>query len=188
MIKQQILWVLLMLGVGSFMLGGCQSQQPVMPTKQSATLEVETQSTATQISTLSSPLSSPVSPPPQPTPTFPKPTTGQAAIRGALFSNITQRPVAETLFYLTPGLGEQGDQFPPLLAGPQEKDIQGYTDKQGWFTLNDVPPGTYYLIIWAPLSWTPLAQVDGANVGEPIQLDLKPNQTLDLGEMVTRWP
>ena len=187
MIKRQIQWLILIFGLGSFILGGCQSQPPIVPTEQSATPEIEAQSTATQISALSSPLTSPV-PSPQPTPTISKPRAGQAAIRGALSSNITQRPIAETLFYLTPGLGEQGDLFPPLLAGPQEKDIQGYTDKQGWFTLSNVPPGTYYLIIWAPLSWTPLSYIDGANVGEPIPLDLQPDQTLDLGEMITRWP
>jgi hypothetical protein len=186
-INRQIHWGVLSLGLGIFILGACQAQPPIVPTEQSTTPTVEAQATATQISALSSPLNSPV-PTPQPTPTISKPAAGQAAIRGALSSNITQRPIGETLFYLTPGLGEQGDLFPPLLAGPQENDIQGYTDKQGWFTLSNVPPGTYYLIIWAPLSWTPLSYIDGASVGEPILLDLQPDQTLDLGEIITRWP
>lgn len=170
-----------------FLLSGCQSEPPAS-TEQAATPAVEVQPTSTALSVQSSPLSSPVSPIPQPTPTIAKPAKGKAAIRGAIISTTTQRPVGDTLIYLTAGLGEKKDLFPPLLAGPQEKDIQGYTDKQGWFTVNNVPPGNYYLIIWAPLSWTPLNHAQGANAGQPILLKLQPDQTLDLGEMTVIWP
>lgn len=175
----------------------CRSEQ--LPSPGEKFDQVEVQPAPGELSVSSSPLSSPIEPPsvlsspvesstPQATPTFPSPAAGKAAIRGALIVNATQRPLPETQFYLIPGVGEQADQLPPVLAGPQENDLWNYTNKQGWFALTEIPPGSYYLAIWAPLNWVILPEDDGANANTPLLLKLKPGQTLDLGTRIIDWP
>jgi hypothetical protein len=179
---------LLALTVVVFM-GGCQLGQRAGQTEQSSVPTIQVQPTATSLPISASPLSSPVDTPTvRPTPTIPTPAQGKAVIRGSLISSVTQQPIGETLFYLTPGVGENGDRVPPILAGPLEKDIRGLTDKQGGFDLNAIPPGNYFMIIWAPLNWVVLAEITGSNSVTPILLDLQPDQVRDLGEMVISWP
>jgi hypothetical protein len=181
--RREFVWLaVLMLMLAA--IAGCQSQQPTVQREDSDASSVAIQPTATQDTTFSSPFRSPVdSPTSWPTPTFPRAVAGKAVIRGALISSTTQRPVSETPIYLTPGIGEQGDQLPPLLTGPQEQDVRGYTDEKGWFAINDISPGTYYMIIWAPLNWIVLEKN-----GTPVQLNLQPDQVVDLGEMIIDWP
>lgn len=176
-------------------IGGCRPEERTVETippttedqsvTQSGSPEA-VQPTATQPSSFVSPLNSPIATP-RPTPTFPSPAKDKAAVRGGLMSLATQRPIAETNVYLTLGVGEQGDQPPHVLAGPQENDIRGFTDERGWFAIDDVPPGTYILIIWAPLHWVVLSTGEG-DMATPTSLVLEAGQVLDLGEMRIWWP
>lgn len=185
--RKKYIWVFsLLLFVANLTLAACQTDQP-SPTIASTPAEVVT----TEASTLSSPLSSPIVPttPPEPTPTAPAPAEGQAAIYGTLIVNDGRNtPLIETPLYLTPGIGENKDELPPLLVGVQEGDIRGFTDKQGHFAINNIPPGTYYLIIWAPLSWIPYHKVVGPEQMELILITLEADQTLALGEQIINWP
>jgi hypothetical protein len=131
---------------------------------------------------------SPISPSPTPTPapTLARPAPGEAAIQGKLIVTGTQQPLSETVFYLTPGIGEQGDEPPVALGAIQAQDIQGRTEMDGSFVLTDVPPGNYYMVIWAPLNWSILPEPDQDET--PRLLELEAGQTLNLGEMVIIWP
>ena len=114
-------------------------------------------------------------------------TDSRPAIRGKLISSMTQIPIAETAVYLTKGAGENNDLLPLVLVGPLDDDILGFTDKQGYFLFSNVPPGIYYLIIWSPINWVPLSNAT-TNPDDPIQIVLKENQYLNLGEIVVNWP
>lgn len=132
---------------------------------------------------------SPVSPPPTPTATPPEVAADEGAIQARLISNVTQQPVGGTQFYLLPAVGDlDNPQVPPLLTGPNEDDVQGFTEDDGWLVLNNIPPGDYFLILWAPLSWVPLAEGTGPKVGKAILLNVEPGQTLNFGEMIILWP
>jgi hypothetical protein len=98
-----------------------------------------------------------------------------------------KEPIAETYFYLTPGVGEHGDQIPRLLTGAGPKDIQSHTDRQGWFAVDNIPPGTYFMVVWAPLAWAVLETEEG-DATAPVPLKLEPGKVLDLGELRIIWP
>ena len=195
--KKRCIWQILLSLSLIIVMAGCQFEQPGGQEDKSE--PAEARPTPVEESVSSSPLSSPIESPslqnspleqptPLATPTFPRPAANKAAIRGALIVNATQSPLPETQFYLVSAIGEQADQLPPILAGPQEGDLWGYTDKQGWFALTDIPPGAYYLAIWAPLNWVVLSEDDGANANTPLLLKLEPEQTLDLGTRIINWP
>jgi len=181
-------WIINLLLLSASLVLGCQSEQPdVTPP-----LATETEPTAIPTTISQSPLSTPVSPISQPTqsptPTAPKLSTGKSVIYGRLLiDDGHQTPLAETALYLTPGIGENGDQLPPLLVGVQEGDVRGFTDAEGGFAIDDIPPGKYYLIIWAPLSWIPLHDVYNGQI-DIILLELQADQILDLGEKAINWP
>lgn len=185
-------------------LTSCQGQPTALPTPDAGvptetlpaptatpTPEPSPTPTATAPVAFSSPLElhSPVPTPISPvaTPTFPRPASGKAALRGGLYSPIMKEPIAGTYFYLTPGVGEHSDQMPPLLKGAGPYDIPGHTDEQGWLALDNIPPGTYYMVIWAPLAWDVLETVEGSAVA-PMPLRLEAGKVLDLGEVSVNWP
>lgn len=122
-----------------------------------------------------------------PTPTAPTPAQGKGVVRGGFFSTTTDMAVAETSVYLVRGVGPERDEMPPVWPGPVEGDVKGRTDKQGWFVISDVPPGVYYVAIWAPLDWFILDEYrDGMR--QPTALDVHADQVVDLGYMVVSWP
>jgi hypothetical protein len=148
------------------------------------------------ISSLPTPPRSPVQPPSPLQPAthesivdVPAPSQNKAAISGLFYSYTSKQEVPQTLFYLTPAVGPDKLQMPALLTGPEVSagDIQGQTDQLGQFTLNDIPPGNYYLIIWAPpYSWSE-AQMS-PNDPSPRLISLSPNQSLPLGTVYVSWP
>ncbi len=165
-----------------FFIVGCASVKPIIP------IVERTVYAPSVLETEQSFVNSPVSPIIQAQPTvFPNPKYGQAAVYGSLISSMTQIPIAETAVYLTRGIGENSDLLPPILIGPLDNDIIGFTDKQGNYMFSDVLPGIYYLIIWSPVNWVPLSNAV-TNPNEPLQLVLKENQALDNGEIIVNWP
>ena len=88
----------------------------------------------------------------------PAPLPGKAAISGVLYSFNSSQIVPGTLFYLTKAVGDDKQSMPFVLIGPNDEagDIRGQSDAKGQFTLNAVPPGSYFLIIWnPPYDWEP---------------------------------
>ena len=133
-----------------------------------------------------------------PTPTFianpppapaeaPQPASGKASISGVFYSSYAGRAIKETAFYLVRAVGVNNDEMPAILPVDQQPgDIVGETDDAGQFALTDVPPGNYYLLLWAPYTWRP-AQV-GPDDPQPRLLKLAADQRLALGVAYVSWP
>ncbi len=121
-------------------------------------------------------------------PDVPVPEAGKAAISGVLYSISSQSPVPGTLCYLTPGRGESQQDPPTVLAGPREAngDIRGTSDTKGWISLNNIPPGNYYLVMWAPYDW--LVAQESETDPTPRLISVEPDQQLNLELIHVTWP
>lgn len=118
----------------------------------------------------------------------PSPQSGKAAVSGMLFSFTISQVLPETAFYLTPAVGPEHRDVPPLLTGPdpEKGDLSAASDAQGAFRLNDIPPGNYFLVVWAPYNWSvAVTSVTGAT---PLLIELGPDERLPLGVVYVSWP
>ncbi len=118
----------------------------------------------------------------------PKPETGKAALSGVLYSYTINSVIPGTPIYLTPAIGENKDQVPLALVGPQESrgDIIGTTDENGYILMNNLPPGNYYLVVWAPLNWSVVETADKNQT--PLMIVLKSDESLNLDVAYVSWP
>ncbi len=118
-------------------------------------------------------------------PTPPIPESGKASISGLLYSITGDGPIPGTLYYLTPAT-EQGKP-PNILVGPRNGvEIRGLSDERGRVVLNNIPPGRYYLVVWAPYNWI-LAVESEVNM-TPRLIVLGPDQRVNLGIICLPWP
>jgi hypothetical protein len=126
--------------------------------------------------------------PPDPPSAAPDPETGKASISGALYSWTTKIRIAGTYSYLTLAPDRSKNQPDPLLAGPKKElgDIAFTTDEKGNFEINNIPPGKYILVIWAPYTWD-FAQVSETD-STTLIIDLKPDTRNPLGVVYVGWP
>jgi hypothetical protein len=126
--------------------------------------------------------------PPDPPVSAPEPETGKASISGALFSYTQKVRLAGTISYLTPATGDHKDQMPSVLIGPnaEKGDYAFKTDDKGNFELNNIPPGKYFMIVQAPLTWDEV--VTSETDMKPLLFDLQANQKHILGTLVVSWP
>ncbi len=120
--------------------------------------------------------------------TAPKPDPGKASISGLMFSVRSMNPVPGTPIYLTKGVGKNNRQISPLLIGPDPAigDIVLRSDDQGRFELNNIEPGTYFLIMLAPNDIMPLEI--GLNERIPKLVEVAADQQLPLGVLYVVWP
>lgn len=118
----------------------------------------------------------------------PAPQSDKAAISGILFSYTIRQTIPETAFYLTPAVGPDQNEMPPMLIGPRPEigDISGRSANDGQIAMNDIPAGNYFLVVWAPYNWV-IAQVSDAD-NAPLLLELSANQALPLGVIFLSWP
>lgn len=137
---------------------------------------------------LPSPLSTPENQAPIAPADAPVPVDGKASISGVLYSSRTGAVIPDTMFYLTPAVGPERRSMPSILIGPEESqgDIRGQTDGSGKFALNDITPGNYFLIVWAPYNW-PEANNSATDLS-PRLTELKANQREPLGIVYVGWP
>lgn len=119
---------------------------------------------------------------------FPETKTGKTYLRGILYSYTIDSIIPGTGIYLTPAVGDNNNEFPTMLVGPQESrgDIATFSNLEGIFEFNDVEPGNYYLIVWAPLSWSVV--VNSETDQQPMLIELSANQQLDMGIALVSWP
>jgi hypothetical protein len=115
----------------------------------------------------------------------PPPAAGMAALSGALYSYTINRVIPATMFYLTKA---EGGTLPTFLAGPDPArgDITEHSDAYGNFQLNDIPPGSYFLIVSAPYNWCP-AETSPADP-TPRLILLAAGDRLALGIVYVSWP
>jgi len=118
----------------------------------------------------------------------PQPQTGKASLSGTVFSFTSYMVIPETTAYLSPALGDNKE-FPPLLTGPNPAagDIQGRTDSQGQLWLDNILPGDYYLVVWAPYSWTPVVDTS-TDAYTPLLFTFEADQAYPLGVLQVSWP
>lgn len=116
----------------------------------------------------------------------PFPALGKASISGLLYSFTGKGPIPSTLYYLTPA--REPGTLPNILVGPREEngDIRGISDEKGRIFLNNIPPGNYYLVVWAPYNW--IFAVESEVDTSPRLITLEPNQRLNLGLVYLAWP
>jgi hypothetical protein len=68
----------------------------------------------------------------------------------------------------------------------ENKDVSGQSDNQGRIVLNNIPPGRYYLAVWAPYNW--ILAVESASDSTPRLIVLEPDQRVNLGVIYLSWP
>lgn len=126
--------------------------------------------------------------PPLPPVNAPQPPSGKASISGVFYSRSTLQIVPETAFYLTPANGESGREPPAIVGEPDTRrgDVLGQTDASGQFVLADVPPGSYYMFLWAPYDWRPVEM--NKDDQTPRLIELMSDQIAPLGVMYVTWP
>jgi hypothetical protein len=125
---------------------------------------------------------------PNPPADAPGPEPGKASVSGTLYSPTSKMVIAGTQFYLTPGWGADHREVPPIFVGPQvdKGDISLISDSQGNFSVNNIPPDNYYLVVWAPLTWD-VAQISETDTNL-LLLELKADQQFPLGIVYVSWP
>lgn len=117
-----------------------------------------------------------------------KPDEGKSALNGVLYSYTIHAVIPGTVFYLTRAVGENNDQVPLALLGQQETrgDIAGSTDENGFIQLNNIEPGNYYMVVWAPLNWA-VVETEAQNQ-TPLLIKLEANESVNLGIAYVSWP
>ncbi len=114
----------------------------------------------------------------------PVPAPGKASLIGILYSFTGKGPIPNTVFYLIKN--DRG--LPSILVGPRETagDIRGISDQNGRIVVNNIPPGNYYLAVWAPYNW--IFAVRSERDINPILIKLSPNERLNMGIIYVPWP
>jgi hypothetical protein len=118
----------------------------------------------------------------------PEPDPGKASVSGILHSFCAGRRIPGTVFYLTPASDQTAPEPPTLLLGPrpEEGDIRGVSGDAGEVTLGNVPPGRYYLAVWAPYKWVLVVQSEGSET--PRVIELRAGEQKSLGLLQLCWP
>jgi hypothetical protein len=122
-------------------------------------------------------------------PEAPIPEEGKASIGGVLYNYLGRGVLPGTVFYLTPAVEEGGTIRPPVVyVGPREEagDVRGQSGKQGQLIVNNIPPGKYYLAVWAPYDW--ILVVESETDPTPRLIVLEPDQQANLGIVYISWP
>jgi hypothetical protein len=110
-----------------------------------------------------------------------EPVEGMAAISGVLYLGTTRQVLTDTQYFLLPIKNTTELASLATLVAPDAErgDIIGKSDGNGVINLDNVPPGKYYLAVWAHMNWY-LAQVSDQDT-TPLVLDLNTGESIPLG-------
>lgn len=114
-------------------------------------------------------------------------TDNGSSVCGTLLSQTTGRPVSETIILLMRGR-QAGEEAPIMISGANLDvgDLSSTSAADGSFYFEDVPPGTYYLAVWAPYDWLLVPGLDGDRL--PRRIVVKTGASLSLGVVSLQWP
>jgi len=113
------------------------------------------------------------------------PDKGLSAITGKLLL-LDNRPMNNATIYLTLGKGDTNEDPPAILVGPElsKGDFASHTDQFANFFLNNIQPGTYYLIASSTNNYSIIIGQDN----KPLKITLNPDEMLNLGEVKVDLP
>jgi hypothetical protein len=115
-----------------------------------------------------------------------EPESGKGSISGILFSTTNHSGIPKTMFYLTPGVGENNDEVPPVITGPGNSDQIFSTDENGEFKINSLSPGTYYLVMSAPPYDWALGYID--TTPTLLKIKVEADSKINIGVIYIYWP
>jgi hypothetical protein len=118
----------------------------------------------------------------------PVPEAGMGSISGILYSFTIKMTLPGTDFYLSSGWGDSRKDPPAAFLGPQPEkgDIELRTDETGAFSASNIPPGFYYLAVFAPLNWA--ASVMSPEDSTMRLIEIKADEKTPLGVVYVSWP
>lgn len=111
---------------------------------------------------------------------------GKSSACGVLYSTYMKPAnIPLTAFYFIPA---KDDALPLILTNPMEIEgsIFGISDSTGMIFVDDISPGRYYLIVWAPYSW--IAAVESLNEEKPRVFYIELGKNHDFGIIYVPWP
>jgi len=116
----------------------------------------------------------------------PTPSPGKGILTGKLYTVTGNGPIPYTIFYLVPAIDGAEEKSLPEVLSPQKArgDIQGKSDGQGMFVVQDIPPDEYYMLIWRPYSWLVVENPDST----PRLISVEADHILDLETVSLAWP
>lgn len=119
------------------------------------------------------------------TPEAPSSERGRASLSGVLYSYSISCVIPGTVFYL---VKRKTNEHLDLLFGPSAEsgDIRGISDNMGKFVLANIPPGQYYLAVWAPYNW--ILAVESPEETKPRLFIIEPNRRYNFGIIYVPWP
>jgi hypothetical protein len=114
--------------------------------------------------------------------------SGLASLGGTLVTIYGDGPIPGTVFYLTRAIDDNGARPPSVLSGyhADRGDVRGTSGDHGELVLDAVPPGRYYLAVWAPYNW--ILAVESETDDTPRLIEVEAGQRLDLGRVDVPWP
>jgi hypothetical protein len=114
------------------------------------------------------------------------PSEGFSALTGILNLKNNSILLTNTTVYLTLGKGDDFSLPPSILIGPSEEkgDYPSMTDSNAVFFIENIIPGTYYLVASSTNSYSIIEDING----HPIQIILLSNELLDLGDVYVTLP
>jgi hypothetical protein len=111
------------------------------------------------------------------------------SIAGVVYSYGTREAVFGTSYYLAVAQQVEGEYVPPEVnfgPRPEMGDISGRTNELGQMQLDNVPPGTYYMLLWSVYNWLSVYESQGA--AAPLLITVEEGDQLDLGVIYANWP
>lgn len=115
---------------------------------------------------------------------LPQPSGNAGTVTGRIMQSSTGAPLEGPAVYL-------GD-LSPMTPGPdylitmqQNSSPHAPIDRDGYFAVTNVKPGTYGLVIWSPIRSTIVA--DPAKNLKELLVTVKPGEITDTGELVVDW-
>ncbi len=121
----------------------------------------------------------------QPPTDAPQPEPGMGSISALLYVPREELILAQSMFYLCRAEGENNDQMPSIqvVGGIESRgDIVGWTDERGVLTVNNIPPGNYFLLSSPPNNVT--EAVVSIEDNTPLLITIVADQALPLGIVI----
>lgn len=106
-----------------------------------------------------------------------------ASIQGVVHVLSDNTVINKGLLYLKI-VNNKDTKVPSLILGDprlDDGDIIGVTNEEGFFIIDNILPGEYYIVVQYPPYWTLVQK--SAQVSDPLIISLQPNADIKLGDL-----